>query len=247
MSVFRLLPVVVALGLALSPGLLLAQANSGKDAKSLSDSDRAKRDADKVFSFIKFHTVRSAPAPAPAKPAAQAAQAAPPTRSLVVATAPASQPAAATSASVGTAATSSAAAPAATVPSTLAAEAASAAEPTVTTADLPADAASAAATLSQAPLQAAPQVEEEEVPLRLVDYVAPDMSAQVLAAMPSNEVTVPVRFTVQPDGRVSSAQAMGGGAPRRVAQAAVRAVQQWRFDPLPAERTVDVEINFKAE
>jgi TonB family protein len=227
--------------------LLLAQANSGKDAKSLSDSDRAKRDADKVFSFIKFHTVRSAPAPAPAKPAAQAAQAAPPTRSLVVATAPASQPAAATSASVGTAATSSAAAPAATVPSTLAAEAASAAEPTVTTADLPADAASAAATLSQAPLQAAPQVEEEEVPLRLVDYVAPDMSAQVLAAMPSNEVTVPVRFTVQPDGRVSSAQAMGGSAPRRVAQAAVRAVQQWRFDPLPAERTVDVEINFKAE
>jgi TonB family protein len=247
MSVFRLLPVVVALGLALSPGLLLAQANSGKDAKSLSDSDRAKRDADKVFSFIKFHTVRSAPAPAPAKPAAQAAQAAPPTRSLVVATAPASQPAAATPASVGTAATSSAAAPAATVPSTLAAEAASAAEPTVTTAGLPADAASAAATLSQAPLQAAPQVEEEEVPLRLVDYVAPDMSAQVLAAMPSNEVTVPVRFTVQPDGRVSSAQAMGGSAPRRVAQAAVRAVQQWRFDPLPAERTVDVEINFKAE
>lgn len=247
MSVFRLLPVVVALGLALSPGLLLAQANSGKDAKSLSDSDRAKRDADKVFSFIKFHTVRSAPAPAPAKPAAQAAQAAPPTRSLVVATAPASQPAAATSASVGTAATSSAAAPAATVPSTLAAEAASAAEPTVTTADLPADAASAAATLSQAPLQAAPQVEEEEVPLRLVDYVAPDMSAQVLAAMPSNEVTVPVRFTVQPDGRVSSAQAMGGSAPRRVAQAAVRAVQQWRFDRLPAERTVDVEINFKAD
>lgn len=245
MSVFRLLPVVVALGLALSPGLLLAQANSGKDAKSLSDSDRAKRDADKVFSFIKFHTVRSAPAPA--KPAAQAAQAAPPTRSLVVATAPASQPAAVTPASVGTAATSSAAAPAATVPSTLAAEAASAAEPTVTTADLPADAASAAATLSQAPLQAAPQVEEEEVPLRLVDYVAPDMSAQVLAAMPSNEVTVPVRFTVQPDGRVSSAQAMGGSAPRRVAQAAVRAVQQWRFDPLPAERTVDVEINFKAE
>lgn len=247
MSVFRLLPVVVALGLALSPGLLLAQANSGKDAKSLSDSDRAKRDADKVFSFIKFHTVRSAPAPAPAKPAAQAAQAAPPTRSLVVATAPASQPAAATSASVGTAATSSAAAPAATVPSTLAAEAASAAEPTVTTAGLPADAASAAATLSQAPLQAAPQVEEEEVPLRLVDYVAPDMSAQVLAAMPSNEVTVPVRFTVQPDGRVSSAQAMGGSAPRRVAQAAVRAVQQWRFDRLPAERTVDVEINFKAD
>jgi len=242
MSVFRLLPVVVALGLACSPGLLLAQANSGKDAKSLSDSDRAKRDADKVFSFIKFHTVRTAPAPA--KPTAQAA---PPTRSLGVAAAPASQPVAATPASVGAAATSSAAAPAAATPSTLAAEAASAAEPTVTTAGLPADAASAAATLSQAPLQAAPQVEEEEVPLRLVDYVAPDMSAQVLAAMPSNEVTVPVRFTVQPDGRVSSAQAMGGSAPRRVAQAAVRAVQQWRFDPLPAERTVDVEINFKAE
>jgi TonB family protein len=243
MSVFRLLPVVVALGLACSPGLLLAQANSGKDAKSLSDSDRAKRDADKVFSFIKFHTVRTAPAPA--KPTAQAA---PPTRSLGVAAAPASQPVAATPASVGAAATSSAAAPAAATPSTLAADAASSAEPAVTTADLPADAASAAATLSQAPLQAAPQVEEEEeVPLRLVDYVAPDMSAQVLAAMPSNEVTVPVRFTVQPDGRVSSAQAMGGSAPRRVAQAAVRAVQQWRFDPLPAERTVDVEINFKAE
>jgi TonB family protein len=245
MSVFRLLPVVVALGLACSPGLLLAQANSGKDAKSLSDSDRAKRDADKVFSFIKFHTVRSAPAPAPAKPTAQPPR--PPHTQPGCGRGP-GQPARRRDARVGgAAATSSAAAPAAATPSTLAADAASAAEPTVTTADLPADAASAAATLSQAPLQAAPQVEEEEVPLRLVDYVAPDMSAQVLAAMPSNEVTVPVRFTVQPDGRVSSAQAMGGSAPRRVAQAAVRAVQQWRFDPLPAERTVDVEINFKAE
>jgi TonB family protein len=157
-----------------------------------------------------------------------------------VAAAPASQV-------VGQPAAPAPAEPAPAVEHRLATPSGGGAEPTLSTADLPTETRVAASgALSAAPLQAAPQVEEEEVPLRLVDYVAPDMTAQVLAAMPGNAVSVPVRFVVQPDGRVSSAQAMGS-APRRVAQAAVRAVQQWRFAPLPAERTVDVEIAFRTE
>ncbi len=92
----------------------------------------------------------------------------------------------------------------------------------------------------------APEPEpEEEVPLKLIAYVAPEMNAQVLAAMTSTQVVVPIRFVVQPDGKVSSA-VVRGNAPRKVGQAAARAVQQWRFDKIPAVREVDVEIAFKA-
>ena len=69
-------------------------------------------------------------------------------------------------------------------------------------------------------------------------------NAQVLNAMEGRQIAVPVRFVVQPDGRVSEARSTGS-APRRVANAAVRAVQQWRFDPLPAAREIDVELLFK--
>jgi len=50
---------------------------------------------------------------------------------------------------------------------------------------------------------------------------------------------------LQADGRVSAAKAMGN-APRRIENSAVRAVMQWRFEPLPAVREVDVEIAFNA-
>ncbi|WP_374660867.1 TonB family protein [Inhella sp.] len=232
------LPLVLAmplLCLCLSASPTWAQSGS-KANEELSDAERARRDAARVFNFIKFHTVRPAaaqpaPAPAPARPATRSAAAPAPT-TAAGSTAAAGEPAAEAS-------------PASPPPSrslTLAAGAASAAEPALTTADLPA---TDLARPSETALAPAPVVEPEEVPLRLIAYVPPDMNAQVLAAIPGNEIAVPVRFVVQPDGRVSSAQSRGV-VPRRIAQAAMRAVQQWRFDPIPAVREVDVEIAFKA-
>lgn len=243
------LPIVLAtpllcLCLGMSPAWAQSSAKSNEE---LSDAERARRDAARVFNFIKFHTVKPAaaqpapaPAPAPARPAPRSAAA--PATSAPSTSAPAT-PAPATPAP--TSAATAEAAPEATPASrslTLQATPAAATEPTLTTADLP------TATLarpSETALAPAPVVEPEEVPLRLIAYVAPEMTAQVLAAIPGNEIAVPVRFTVQPDGRVSAAQSRGV-VPRRIAQAATKAVQQWRFDPIPAVREVDVEIAFKA-
>lgn len=236
-----LLAAPLMLCLALLPAW--AQQADGK----LSDAERAKRDAEKVFSFIKFHTVKPAAAAAPApKPAPAPAAAA---RSMPVAAAAAAAPRAtvpATAAAAPVAASavrneSQAAARGVEAPVAAPAEPVAAAPAPAVQAAVPA-APVAATTQPVAEPAAEP---EEEVALKLIAYVAPDMSAQVMAAMPSNQVVVPVRFTVQPDGRVSSAQAMSN-APRRIANSAVRAVQQWRFEPIPAVREVDVEIAFKA-
>lgn len=208
---------LAVVGLMLALGGAQAQTSAAEKDK-LSDAERAKRDADKVFSFIKFHTVKPAAAAPAAKPAAPAA--ATNTAANGAASAPAPAPQVATR-SLGAGTTE---------------------EPKlhVDAVESPVDASAAAL------LASAPKLEPEEVPLQLVNYVPPDMTPQVLAAMPTSLVTIPVRFTVQTSGQVSAAAALGGG-PRKVQQAAVRAVQQWRFAPIPAVREVDVEIAFRAE
>ena len=238
MPEFRsLLSPSLSLLLALAVGSAAAQT-----AEKMSDAERARRDAEKVFSFIKFHTVKpAAPKPAPAPVAAR----------------PAPRPAA-----VAAAVASSTVAPASAPPAPATALARSASAPAPAPAIEPAAAPAPAAALADsapavatslpppsepvaaAPAEPAPAVEEEEVPLKLIAYVPPEMNAQVLNAMEGRQIAVPVRFTVQPDGRVSEARSTGL-APRRVANAAVRAVQQWRFDPLPAAREIDVELLFK--
>lgn len=226
--------------------LALASAVAGaQNADKLSDAERARRDAEKVFSFIKFHTVKPAAAPKPApvtaaKPAAPRPAAAPVATTVATASSQATPAAASPPGSTpARSASAPAAEPAAAAPVAAAPTAQPAAElaPAVATSLPPAS--------EPAPAAEAAVVEEEEVPLKLIAYVAPEMNAQVLAAISGNQVVVPVRFIVQPDGRVSEARSTGS-APRRVAIAAVRAVQQWRFDPIPAVREVDVELAFKA-
>jgi TonB family protein len=219
--------------LALSLVTVLSVAQTDKPEKSdkpLTDAERAKRDAERVFNFIRFQTVR--PAAAPAKPAAAArgpAATSPAGTSVAAAPAPGADPVPAPP----------------PAPVTRSLTGSNSAEPTVSTADLP-DV--PIVREGNVPLVAppAPVIEAQEVPLKLTAYTAPELTPQVLAAMPGNEVVVPVRFTVQTDGRVSAAQALGSG-PRRVQQAAVRAVQQWRFSPIPAVREVDVDIAFRSE
>jgi protein TonB len=246
-------PVLLALLFCVAP--VWAQ-----QTEKLSDAERAKRDADKVFSFIKFHTVKpaaaAAAAPRPTPPA--------PVRTAVVpaATAAATSAAAAPVArAISPSAASSSAPQLAQTPSSPPAqarglgEAASTANATpqpaaaLSTESAPAGSLPPSATpqppATQPEPALAPAEEEEEVPLKLIAYTPPDMSAQVMAAMDKPKVVIPVRFTVQADGRVSAAKAMGN-APRRIENSAVRAVMQWRFEPLPAVREVDVEIAFNA-
>ncbi|MFN7692818.1 MAG: TonB family protein [Burkholderiales bacterium] len=234
--------------LASSPVFAQSSADKDKDGK-ISDAERARRDAEKVFSFIKFHTVRPAAAPRPAPrpaaaPVAAAATAAPAVSRALAAPAPSTVVAAAPVPELAAPAPAPAPAPAA------ASALEAAAPPATSAATLPPSGSLLPSPQPQAPVtqpvpEPEPEPEPEEVPLKLLAYVAPDMSAQVMAAMTSSQVIVPVRFVVQPDGKVSSA-VVRGSAPRKVAQSAVRAVQQWRFDKIPAVREVDVEIAFKA-
>ncbi|MFO1251585.1 MAG: TonB family protein [Inhella sp.] len=80
--------------------------------------------------------------------------------------------------------------------------------------------------------------------LKLVDFVAPELTPQIQATLGASNPVVKLRFMVGIDGKVQSARAVEG-VPRRLGQVAERAVLQWRFEPLPAAREVEVEIAFK--
>jgi TonB family protein len=228
------------------------------DAGGLSDAERAKRDAQKVFSFIKFSTVKTVrdkdakpvapkPASAPARPldrptAVAPAPVAAPARPLDRPTAVVAAPAAA-SAAIPVQASTPASAPEPTMP-----------QEGTHTAALPAQAVTLPPVSESSPQSAAPvavtepepEPEPEEVELKLVHYVAPEMNRQVIEAIGERSQVVPVRFVVDTTGRVIRAEPKAG-VNRRLGQVAAKAVSQWRFEPLPAERTVDVELAFKLD
>lgn len=222
-----------------------------KDAAALSDADRAKRDASKVFSFIKFHAVRSAaPAPAPAATAlAAAAPATPraPERGADPATATAAAPNPAPSPVAAPMAAASAPAPVGTSTAAMADPAALlAAAPTAAGGAAPAVASLAAVAPPVAPtVQAQPAPEPEElVELALIEHVEPIVPARLQGIVRSGSVMV--QFTVQPDGKTAKVFARPGGQ-MRLAQVAVKAVEQWRFAPIPEPRDVMVELAFKLD
>jgi len=243
-----------------------AWAQSGE--ASISDQDRAKRDASKVFNFIKFHAVR------PAKPADKVAEKAPDRPAdrapeLRVASAPpppASAPALLTPARANTDVRVAALDPArlgslpsderVPKPAVLAAPAASEAPDARVAAPEASGPALAGVAPAVAALVANPQPApsitpepepepEDEVGLQLLQYVEPELPR-------SNSVntlkggTVTVRFEVGTDGKVVSAVPREG-ASRRLAQAAARAVQQWRFAPLSSAREAEVDIVFNLD
>lgn len=216
-------------------------AGKAGSASGISDSDRAKRDADKVLQWIKFHATHSAKpeAPAPAPKPAPAAKA--PAPKPAVATAPAPTPAAAAPTAQAAA---SVPAPAASQEQQLAAgrePEAPAPKPELVAA-APATPPAPPAT---EPTRAAPAPEpEEEVALRLIQKVDPDIPRQLASNIRSGSVMV--RFQVKPDGTTTKVESLGN-ANKRLASSAIAAVQQWKFAPIPKQREATVEIGFKLD
>ena len=244
--------------LSLSLVAMAAQAQTATSAAPadpkapMSDVDRAKRDADKVFQWIKFHaekgekktperheakadaakpvaravaTAAPAPAPAPAArrqdldPAAEralatrnAAQEAPAVAAVGASPAPLAQTAAQT------------VAPPSTAPQPLS----EAPAPQVVSMAAP----SMAAPAGRAPEPEPPEA-DEPVPLKLVRKVDPEYPRALLAQQRQGSVLV--QFTVRPDGSVDAAQAMRS-PDRKLSAAAINAVKQWRFEPIPTPR-----------
>ena len=236
----RLPRLLAALGLMI-PLLGTAQ------APAMSDAERARRDAEKVFGFIKFQTVKPKPAAEPEKPRKPAAPIAPrpisPARQTETAAAP--ETARTTTSAPATSTPPQAVAIVRTPPPT---EAAPLPEPRQMNASFSATPINAVPAPA-APLAAAPEPEAdepEEVPLQLQRFVEPVLPRLTRDALESGsrDVIVTVRFTVEANGTVSKAEALAE-APRRFARPATDAVLQWQFAPLPQARTVDVEIAFR--
>lgn len=215
-------------------------ANAQTSPPPLTAVERAQREADRVFSVIKFHTIRSKPpveaASKPARPpsppvqrAAQAARPATDTAHAAEATMPAPEPAPAISA----------------VANEMAGVATAPVSPAVVA--LPAAASLDEPVSASLAGEAAPEADEpEETPLRLQSFVAPALSPALQATLGAGERHVRVKLTVEADGRVSQAEA-AAGVPRRLARPAVDALLQWQFAPLPQARTAEVEIAFRRD
>lgn len=237
----------LALLLSVTAPSVFAQSAETDKAK-LSASERAQRDADKVFHWIKLNSSapRQAAAPAPAPTAAPA-----PARKVAQQEAPAVAPAPSAIRETVTPVTAKAAAPAAapvTAPAVAAAPvpaAASEALPERTQIALaPPTATRSIATPPPAPAPAKVAEPEPDLPLELISRVEPDIPRQLLASLRNGSVHV--RFDVQPDGSVRNAEAIKSNH-KRLAQAAVAAVTQWRFKPVPRAREATVELGFQLE
>jgi hypothetical protein len=219
-----------------TPCLALAQASPSALATA---EERARREAERVFDVIKFHTIRSKPAAdAPAKPRPPAAPAAR-TEQRPARAAPAAAVAQPTESATPNATVAGAAAPAA--PASEPAPGSWQAAPAAAQVEEPA---------ATAPTAAAEQDtdddEHDEAPLRMQHFVAPVLTPQIQATLGAGSRNVRVRLTVQPDGTVSHAEA-APNVPRRLAKPATDAILQWQFAPLPQARTADVEIAFRRD
>jgi TonB family protein len=212
----------------------------GRAQAPLNDAERARRDAEKVFNFIRFQTVRKAPAEGETKPSR-------PRRST-----PAPSAAAASAAPTSAATPSPAptvAASAAATPVVAAVEQPPTASLAPSPAPTPAPTATPGPAMPTATVAAPndePEDEDDEEALKLVSFTAPQLSLELQATLGPSTRNVKVRFTVAADGRVTQAQAQEG-TPRKLANVATQAIRQWRFAPLPRAREVDVEIAFKRD
>lgn len=231
-------------------------AGTAEAAKALSDSERAKRDADKVFQWIKFHAEKGEPKKPEAKPDAKP-DARPDTRTAArpvmtpVSRKSDPEPTAVPPAPVRAAAlTTAAPAPASEAARTAFAPPEPASVPDSPAADVVALAApapsvpmSSTATRLPPPEPVRPP-EEEQSSLTLVKRVDPEYPRALLSAQRNGAVTV--RFIVQPDGSVDDVEATRS-PDRRLSAAAIGAVKQWRFAPITKARSVSVEIGFQVD
>lgn len=228
----------LALLLTLTPLAAAAQQAALPDKAKLSPSERAQRDADKVFHWIRLNADKAVARPAPAAaPAPTPAPPPAPTRKQAqVAPAPSPSP----------------------IRTTTAAEAPAEAPPAIALVAAPAPQSEASRPAEPATLLAAaptslnrayPMPEPEaqpgpELPLKILSRVEPEIPRQLLTSLRSGSVQV--RFMVQPDGSVRQAEAMQSSN-KRLAAAAIAAVAQWRFEPIPKARVASVELGFNLE
>ena len=224
--------------------MTLAQPVSAQsDAPKADSLERAQKAADAVFHWIKVNAdknPRPAPPPAPRKPAP-------------VAAAPREAPAPAPT-PVRLQVEAAAPAPALPEPAPAPAITAAASEPERTPVvlasapPLPQPAtplAAAARAVQPPPPPPPPPAEEAEVPLKLLVKVEPVIPRQLQAQSFRNGFAQ-VQFIVAADGTVVQAQATKSSNPR-LAAAAVEAVRQWRFAPIPTAREAAVEVAFRNE
>lgn len=231
--------------------MLLAQpAGAQTDAPKAEGLERAQKAADAVFHWIKLNADKGAsrqtPAPAPAPVAA-------PRKAAPVAAAPRPAPAAPVAAPPPVTAAAPAPSPApsaaAPLPAPAAVAAMAASEPEPERGPLVL-AAAAPAPQPGAPLAAAARAvepppapaEEAEVPLKLLVKVEPTIPRQ-LQAQNFRKGFAQVQFTVEADGTVSRVQTLKASN-SRLGTAAVDAVKQWRFAPIPKPRDAAVEVAF---
>ncbi|MBW8848245.1 MAG: TonB family protein [Burkholderiales bacterium] len=223
--------------------LLAQQAGAQTDAPKAESLERAQKAADAVFHWIKLNADKgatrqtAAPAPPPA----------PAVRKPTPVTAAAPRPTAAPAQSSTAAPTPAPAQASAAAPAPVMTAAAPEPEPERTpvvlasAAPIPAPAAPLAVAARAAEPPPAP-VEEAEVPLKLLAKVDPTIPRQLQAQSFRNGFAQ-VRFTVAPDGSVTQAQSVKASH-ARLGSAAVEAVKQWRFAPIPKAREAAVEVGF---
>ena len=198
-----------------------ASAASGAARAAAAPSERAKKEADDVFRWIKIHT------DAPRKPTEKAATKLP-TASTALANAKATE-----ASKAAQSASAAASAAAATGFNEVTANPGAAALP------VPEPVVSAKAPDS-APAVPAPK----EAPLRPVAQANPQFPEDVMQTLGQGSVSV--RFTVLPDGSVANAEVLSSSH-RKLNRSALEAVAQWRFEPIPNARSARVELGFKLD
>lgn len=178
------------------------------------DLSRAQKQADNVFRWIKLHAGRVAPASAP-----------------LVAKHPAPAPAAPRAVSAGNAASAVALdSPAAAAPASA-----------VEAGDVPASL--SAAQDAPAPAPAAMEMsaaEPSEPPLNLIKRVDPELPQDIRL---NERGYAQIKFTVEPDGRVTNVGVLKTSM-RRLGQVAAEAVRQWRFEPVKTVQQVAIQFEF---
>lgn len=236
-----------------------APAASASAPSSPSATERARRDADKVFQMILMHSDKArAPASTPVKqavtrdvspgasagPAAAArppVSAAPAPVQAALRTTPAAAPAATVAARTPAVPAAAPALPAVSPDATSAAPLVSpppAVEPTpAPTAPAP-NATSALPTRAAAQPVAPPEVNK----LELLSSVEPDFPARLLRTLGSGKVVV--QFDVAADGTVSQVDVVQSSH-RGLDAAAIAAVKQWRFKPMSGSASGTTELRFE--
>jgi outer membrane biosynthesis protein TonB len=201
-------------------------------AAPVSDADRAKRDAEKVFQWIRIHSDK------PRKAAVAAPSAAPAAPAPVVATR--SKPAAKPSDGGGITET---------VTPLVEAKAAAPRETGAAVAAAP-EAASAATDkanetlLASAAQKAKVEAVDEDLALIPVHRTEPEFSKALMRTLRKGQVQV--SFTVKPDGTVAEPHVVATTHPR-LKDVAVATVSEWRFQPLRHAQQGIVDLGFNLD